>query len=334
MALRFRLNDRMGCARRIKSLKPLLLALIVLFNPLQFAKAQQIAGQFDPAFETALALWLDDDEETALPALAGLAREGNIAARVLLGMIDKHSALQGPWVSLLPKGERVALLRTDGGLSGTSWLRRVGDVPAVKLWLDILDSKADVAAALAFADMGEARLLRAGLIALEARQHTGFEAFQNDPRYPGELRYLIWREWQKDGETLVLDRALSKLPKGDPQRRIIQQDAPQGRVESWLLATKLAPSLQTLCRAGCADSLPSCLRAGYQTMGGYRRFATLGTPLASLIPEARFAASARGQASVLRRGLLYAFLTEERLQPIAETDACFANLLAQEGQKF
>jgi hypothetical protein len=324
----------MGYAFWNKSLGPLLLALIVVLIPLQNANAQQIPGQSAPAFEAALALWLDDDEETALPALSGLARNGNFAARVLLGMIDKHTSLQGPWVSLLPKRARIALLRTDGGLSGTSWLRQVGDIPAIKLWLDILDSKADVAAALAFADMGEQRLLRAGLITLEARQHTSFDGYQNDPRYPDEVRYLIWREWQKDGLMLILDRALSLLASGDPQRTIIQQDAKSGSLESWLVGTKLAAPLQTLCRKSCSATLPSCLRAGYETMGGYRRFATLGTPLASLIPEERFSDSPRGQASVLRRGLLYAFLTEDRLQPIEEIDACFADLLSEEGQQF
>jgi hypothetical protein len=324
----------MGRAIRLITLKTLLAAVMFLLILPRFALAQPIPGQTDPAYEAALALWLEDDEETALPALARLARDGNIAARVLLGMIDKHTSLQGPWVSLLPKRDRIALLRTDGGLSGSSWLRQVGDIPAVKLWLDILDSKADVAAALAFADMGEERLLRASLIALEARQHTSFDGYQNDPRYPDEVRYLVWREWQKDGLALILDRALSMLAEGDPQRTIIQKDAEPGRMQDWLLKTKLAPPLRAMCEQSCAASLPSCLRAGYETMGGYRRFATLGTPLASLIPEERFSASPRGQASVLRRGLLYAFLTEDRLQPIANIDTCFADLLAEEGQKF
>ncbi len=318
----------------IKTLKHLLLALGVWLAALQFTSAQPIAGQTDTGFEAALVLWLDDDEETALPALAGLARGGNIAARVLLGMIDKRTALQGPWVSRLPKRARIDLLRTRGGLSGTSWLRQVGDLQAVRLWLEILDNTADIEAVMSFADMGEERLLRAGLIALEARQHTNFDMFQNDPRFPNEMRYLIWREWQKDGRILLLDRALSTLAKGDPQRAIIQRDAQSGRTDNWLAGTKLAPSLRALCQRKCTSSLPSCFRAGYKAMGGYRRLATLGTPLASLIPEARFSSSQRGQASVLRRGLLYSFLTEDRLQPITEIDTCFADLLAQEGQKF
>jgi hypothetical protein len=68
-----------------------------------------------------VAAWLDDDDQTALPALAKLAHEANRAAPVQLGRIATRP--MGPWLAGLDRKERNALLRAPGGLSGTSWLK-------------------------------------------------------------------------------------------------------------------------------------------------------------------------------------------------------------------
>jgi hypothetical protein len=295
--------------------------------------AQSIPGQADLAYNFALAQWLDDNEEQALPALASLARKGNSAARILLGMVDKHTSLQGPWLALLSKSERIELLRTTGGLSGTSWLRQVEGVPAVQLWLKILDGKADIETALQFVELGEDRLARSGLVSLESRQFTGFTGFADDPRFPIETRYLIWREWQKQGDTQAVSTALDRLEIGDPQRDMLRDGVKSADKRAWFEKTHLAGSLKAMCLDHCSGAVGQCMQAGFEVLG-YRRFVSQGTPMASLIPEARFAASKRGQNSVLRRALSHSFMTEARLKPIAAIDACFAGLLAVESQNF
>ena len=94
-------------------------ALGYLFNS-GTALAQPV-GHDDPAFQRAVKAWLDDDDQTALPALATLAAEDNRAAQVLLGRIAIRP--MGPWLAGLERKERNALLRAPGGLSGTSWLK-------------------------------------------------------------------------------------------------------------------------------------------------------------------------------------------------------------------
>lgn len=297
--------------------------------------AETLPGQDDPAFEAALALWLADDEAEALPRLADLAQAGNGSARLLLGLIDKTTALQGPWLALLPKAERIALLRAKGGVSGSSWLRQVADVPVVSVILAVLDGQADIPAALALADFGEARALRGALAALEARQIKGFDRFANDPRFPASMRYLIWRDWLNSGvrdDEFAL--AVNGLAKGDPQRILLLGEVDDHALENWLLSSDLAAPLQGLCHQRCPESEGSCLRAGLGAIGGYRRLLSDGTPLNALIDEARFAGSARGQASVLRRAMAYAHLTRERVRAIGQIDACFADALAQEGARF
>lgn len=297
-------------------------------------EAETITGSDDPAFRETVALWLQDDEAVALPALAGMAAGGNSAAQLLLGLIDKTASLQGPWLTLRGKPERLALLRDTGGLSGTSWLRRNPGSAVAMAWAAVLDQRAGIADVLEFADLGEARALRVGLIALEARQVTGFDAFEDDPRYPRRLRYLVWRDWQKGGEAARLARDLATIDPADPQRSMIEDTGAGGDLGAWLAASDVAQPLQSLCRLECETAFASCLAAGFDAIGGYRRVLTLGTPAASLIPEAEFAASPRGRASVLRRALAYAFLTPARRDEIAAKDACFADLLVDEGQRF
>ena len=302
---------------------------------LPVAYSDSLPGQEDPAFEAALALWLEDDEAKAMPRLAGLAQDGNVSARLLLGLVGKGTALQGPWLALLPKDKRVALLRAKGGFSGRSWLRQVPEVPVAALMLTVLDGQADIPTALALADFGEARALRGALAALEARQITGFDLFADDPRFPAEMRFLIWRDWLRSGaRDADFASAVNGLAKGDPQRILLLGEVEDQALEGWLLKTDLAAPLRALCHQGCPETEGACLRAGMGAIGGYRRLLSDGTPLNALIPEARFAASARGQASVLRRALGFAHLTHERVAEIDRTDACFADLLAREGARF
>jgi len=100
-----------------------LLALLLLTLGTDPARAAELRGQDDPRFRSALALWLADDDETALPELAALAAEGNRAAQVLLARIDATPWFQGPWLVGLPRKERNTLLRAPGGLSGRSWMQ-------------------------------------------------------------------------------------------------------------------------------------------------------------------------------------------------------------------
>ena len=84
-----------------------------------------IAGQADPRFQAALAAWLADDEPAALPELAALAAEGNRAAQVLLALIDRVPAYQGPWlVERRPRGSGWrSPARRAGSPAGAGWRR-------------------------------------------------------------------------------------------------------------------------------------------------------------------------------------------------------------------
>jgi len=312
-----------------------MLAVFLFIRVAMPTHAAPIDGQDDPAFQAAVTLWLQDDEAASLPQLSVLAAGGNMAAQVLIGLIDKTTALQGPWLALLSKPDRIALLRAKGGLSGTSWLRKADGAVAAQTMLAVLDGDTDIRTALKLAMLGEPGLARIALTAIEARQVTGFAAFASDPRFPDAMRYLIWREWQKAADQpKTLQAALDGLPRGDAQAELIFGPVARADLEHWLDSTDLAAPLRALCQARCPGAPPRCMHAGLQAIGGYRRLVTLGSPMAALISEARFAASPRGQNSVLRRAVAYANLTQSRAAEISATDTCFGDVLRSEGQRF
>ena len=69
--------------------------------------------------------WLADDDATALPILSGLANGGDVDAQMLLGQIEAVAppGSGSAFLSALSRRERIDLLRSAGGLSGTSWTR-------------------------------------------------------------------------------------------------------------------------------------------------------------------------------------------------------------------
>ena len=223
----------------------------------------------DPRFQSALALWLADDEETALPELAALAAGGNRAAQVLLARIDVTLSLQGPWLVGLPRAERNALLRAPGGLSGRSWMQAAAeDTPLAQLWLVQLTPAATAETALAFAAMGEHRAARETLWSLSGRNYRGFAAMADDPNYPPDMRYLIWREWADDPATRARAEAeIAALHPGDPQlAHFDSRPIDPGAFDDWLASASLAALLRAPCEAACPDSVRSCTRAAYRAV--------------------------------------------------------------------
>ena len=321
----------------------LLVALLFLFGA-GTTRAAELRGQDDPRFQAALALWLADDEETALPELAALAAGGNRAAQVLLARIDVTLSLQGPWLVGLPRAERNALLRAPGGLSGRGWMQSAAeDTPLAQLWLVQPTPAATAETALAFAAMGEHQAARETLWLLSARNDRGFAAMADAPNYPPDVRYLIWREWMGDPATRARAEAeITALHPGDPQLayfdfRPIDPDA----FDDWLAGAPLAAPLRAPCEAACTDSVRSCTRAAYRLfspgavfISGHNNLLTLGSPSESLIAPQPWNASPRGRASVLRQPGPRSEFAADLNAALSDLDVCFAAAVAREAARF
>ncbi len=299
---------------------------------------QQVSGAEDPAFRTALDHWLADDEESALPALDVLAEKGNTAAQILLALIDKSPELQGPWLSSLPREQRVTMMRDQGGLSGQSWIHKAAKAsPLAETWQSLWKTDASFGVLRSFAQLGEPRAGRAAAVTLAGRARTGFADLAEDPAYPDGLRYFIWREWagRPDHLPRLTDEFLALGP-GDPQRAMMGQDVPAADYARWLMTAPEARPIAALCDLRCTETAPSCALAAARALGDPSQVMVLGTPAEALIPTESFVQSPRGQAALLRRVLLGASI---RMRPAmfaraAETDSCFAEILAEEAGRY
>jgi hypothetical protein len=298
------------------------------------AVTAQVPGADDPSFEATLRHWLDDDEATALPALAALARDGNRAAQVLLALIDIAPPYQGPWLVGLPRAERLALMRAPGGLSGRSWMSVAAeDTPLARLWADRLAVTTGPETALAFARMGEDRAARETLLALAARQFRSFASVADDTAYPPELRFLVWREWAAaPGGRARAEAEIATLMPGDPQIvRFDDRPVTAAERDAWLAESRLAAPLRATCAALCPASGAGCIRAAFVLVGGHRGLATFGTPSATLIPPEVWDTSPRGRLALLRVAPARHGPADYRLaEAVAAEDACLAEALAVE----
>ncbi len=255
-----------------------------------------VPGQESPAFHDAVDRWLDGREDTGIEALAGLARAGNTAAQVLLALIDKSPDLQGPWLAALPRDGRIGLMRAEGGMSGTSWMRVAAKTsPLARAWVRFWDIDPDPGLVAEFAALGEDRAAREAVVVLAARHGTASLArIRLEPGFPQSMRRIAGAtqgagadRWQTDADVLASGATL-----------------PLAELDAWLAAAPEAAPLAAFCAARCPADTASCGRALYGAMEGFQSIAVFGSPAATLIPEDRFAASARGQAALLRRVLL------------------------------
>jgi hypothetical protein len=306
----------------LRGLFLLCLAMLCLTAP---AHAEStLSGSETAAFQHAFALWLEGDEAEALPVFATLAHEGNVAARVLLGLIDKTAALQGPYLTYLPRAERIALLRQPGGLSGQNWMVAAAtDAPLAQLWSDLWQMRGGVELAEGFSALGEERACRESLIAQVARQERGFAP------------EVIAEAWFPESlQHLTVDRALDQdaaetLPEGHPMRAMAGLDVAPEALRAWLGAEPVAQPLRGVCETACPETAAACTHALYLALGSYHSLAILGSPAAMLLSDAEFSTTPRGHQSVARRIMLMhpIRIRESKLTEVAEIDACSADWL-------
>jgi hypothetical protein len=306
----------------------ILLTVAPFLHPLA---AQDLSGAGLPEFRAALAQWLEGEEEAALAAFRDLAHVQNLAAQTMLAIIDKSGHLQGPYINSLPRTERIALLRADGGISGRSWIHAAAEGSHLAQSLNALWTGAgDKTLAQEFAMAGEDRAARATLLVVAARQEKGFsEAFRAQDWYPASLLHLA-------GPYLPDNLSTDRLHPGHPVRGMLGQPVTDGALADWLEQTPLARPLRGACARQCPGDVTSCTQALYHALDSYHALLKLGSPLASLVPEEEFAQSRRSAEALARRIMLnHTARTREAMHiRIAEIDSCAATWLAEEAARY
>lgn len=294
-------------------------------------RADEVRDSQSPEFAQAMSLWLDANEAYALPAFAELAAQGNTAAQILLGLIDKTAALQGPYLTNLARAERIALLRQPGGLSGRSWMHAAArSSPRAALWLDLWQLQGGTEIAQGFAALDEQRACREALLAQVSRQESGFDSeLLAEPWFPDSLRHLT------TARALALDEA-EALPRGHPLRQFAGESLAPDDLRDWLSDAPLALPLRAACAAECGESTDMCTLALYKALGSYHTLAMIGSPSVVLVPEESFATSPRGRQAVARRIMLMhsARMRDITYARLSEIDICAAEWLRAEYRSY
>lgn len=313
---------------------------LVLLLGWSLAHAGEIAGENDPRFGVALDLWLEDDEATALPELAALAREGNRAAQVLLAIVDETAAYQGPWLAGRARQDRMAMMRAPGGLSGRSWMEAAaGDTPLARLWLAWQDPESNAEPALVLAALGEMGAAKRAFDALSRRQYRDLGGVADDPRFPSALRYLLWQEWVlRDGKA-GRARAAAEIATRSPLapevvRFTLRPVAPDQR-DAWLATAAEARPLRALCNSTCPSSVTTCLRAAEVLVNPVKVCGEApATPLEALVPTDVWIDSARGRLAILRNPMARAPEAYILMRDVSAADACLGAALSAETARF
>lgn len=316
--------------------KRLLCAGLLLVVLSSAAEARpDLAGQDDTAFREAVSRWLADDD-SSLTTLAMLAREGNRAARLLLGRIEFTDRAPKAGLRALSRDGWLDLFRAPRGDSrfAPSWITteaRAGNTLAMLLKrATSLGLSPDAVFAIKAAGEPEATEHLIRKIAVDgsnAQRHdlltrlgpdhelqpyvfgfrhapaglnTGATAFQ---RISGNAVIAFAAQRAQEILPQIANTFADHGYQGGDQLPLGWATTADGEaIANWVLNTRTAEPLASLCRSHCNDAeLQACATTAFGLFGGYYEVIRLDSPLENLIAQSRFLYSARARGMTARR---------------------------------
>lgn len=323
--------------------------------------AVELAGSEDAEFKQAVVLWLQNDDETSLHKLAQLARDGSVAARLLLARIERLDRAPSLYLESLSRERRMRLFRSAKGDGPfySSWivveagsghplasaLQRAGsprvDIDAIEQLIAFGERQATdhlvrVAALYGGAQIHR-RLLANGLALDELRpfilsqekppqkQADGLAALRHIARSGSSNDWLELN--MADADTMAASLLLSL---GIPFGYVEQHNKWRRPIERWLLHDNAMRPVANMCSAKCLSDVSDCAVTVLGLTGGYYEAIRLDSPLESVIPQSRFLDSLRAQEMALRRAALVRAEDARELasiESIAGYSRCLADLV-------
>jgi hypothetical protein len=199
----------------------LCLALCLLLPSL--TRADTIQGADAELYRGAVQTWLDDNDQDSLPKLAGLARDGNAAAKELLWLIGARPDLWTSWLDELPDTERNAFFRprlVDGRGHG-GWWRPTDEPEIVRLLRTEPLEDPFIEDMIRLIEQGEPRLAFTRMASvLRYRDFDQIASIAASSRLPPELHFFMpLAELIRDPAQV---RELSSAPPsdGEPDERM------------------------------------------------------------------------------------------------------------------
>lgn len=321
---------------------------------LAFAGTSSVPGSDDPQFSEARESWLDGDDLAALSTLKALAEDGNTAAQILLGRIAEEPHMHRHVTGDMARAERIDLLKSPGGLSGTSWLRVAA--PSTELATALVlrnvafsSSVADgtpmspeaTAAVQVLLDHGETALatevafkLIDGVFYRETLALLEKFGDQLDPINQSlKAGVLSALSAVSDDPEATMAQAKDLLSSLAPEEelslakfypwQVLEDEVLRGLITRYAELVPAWKPLRDLCESSCAHSYDSCLLAGGTAIGYSRRF-PFSSPLQTFVTDEEYWNSARIRGDAARK------MSEiETAQTAAiQLDQCFGETVA------
>lgn len=293
--------------------------------------AQDIPGAQADAFTVAVDDWLAGaDDLAALGALSVLANDGNRAAQILLSRIETRPLTHAHVTQDLERKDRIALLRSPGGLSGKSWMTQAAtDTPLAAAFVALRDQTARADGARALMDLGE---IDAALLPLQDQLNYGeFDlviALLDHPALPDHVGVLRSYAYRAKAAAVGSDVPVIGFPLAYELEwniaAALDDDRTGVRAEALPIipeVTALAP-FAALCADICPDTAPTCTYA--VAFGGLSTSAVaITSPTETLIATETYQSSARF------RGDLTRLIRSAKINPdfIQRLDSCAADFI-------
>lgn len=337
---------------RRSTLVALMIAVLAVIAPV---------AKGDTPLEQAVTLWLEGDDERALPLLAELAADGDAQARLLLGRIETADLGPSPFrQSLGRKGSRKLFRQKDLTAFGRSWLlvEAKGGNELAQALLDAKRPTPDPKLIAQLNALGEHQatdyptrivalygdpemrgdLLADGQLMQDLKPYLSYLTVNPEPRGDGlaALRHI-----QPDPVDMNSDQALGMaglLALGLGYGDLSVDNSWRPAVENWLMTSQSTRPIAQLCSDQCGAEAPNCAFAFLALFGGYFEVIRIDSPLETLIPQEQFLDSPRARLMVLRRAALAR--TETNLEtlvdsaPAAKLSTCATDLVRQEQQSY
>jgi hypothetical protein len=324
-------------------------------------------GADDPAFQEAVEIWLSDDDATSLPMFAKLARDGNVAAQILLGQIDGERHLLTPSVATLDWQERRAIFIGPGGKFGRHWFGIAAEhsdlAETFRAALDYHEMRSVVPELYS---LGETRATIRIIGSLWASAEWGaLVELESQKVMPPEFLWAAWDSAMKiqmkgnsddaigslhsiavtvretDAELaanleLSIER-LAELEPGTPEgirsiRELSFQDFLNfdNYTADRTRESDIGKQFTAVCRALCPSQTESCESAANpgQVLGGFPINVTLGSPVSTLIPAARYVNSQRAIGELIRMHVRFwqpYDRQDEYIKKLADKSQCLAD---------
>ena len=302
------------------------------------AHADGVPGDDDPRFLVAVEAWLGDNDADSLPALATLARGGNVAARLLLARIEVTDIAMGDYVAGLARTERHDLFRPKAGKGRfrQTWVRTESDVgnPFAAALQASQGTAIDIEGIERLLELGEAeaayhlirkvavdgshaereRLL--GILAPNAENRPYLRAFHDttEGTTTGRtaLQHMLAELEGGAVESVTLDMDAETeaaglfvdfgYQAGDAPLDYEPDNAYAQRIVRWVMSAPAASALANLCRRACPEAeIPACANVSFGLIGGYYEVIRFDSPLEVVIDQSRFLDSDRAVGMALRR---------------------------------